>query len=286
MTEQSEPTDRGSASGHREADGGVGAILADLVAEQESLDELVADLTPGQWGTPTSSEGWTIADQIGHLAYFDVAAATAVTDPDAFGRSVSELMSAALGGGMSVDELTLGRHRAMAPAELLADWRRSRRELATAAGTLTEDDRVPWYGPSMGARSFLTARLMEAWAHGQDIADALGLERRASDRLRHIARLGFITRNWSYRNRGLEAPDTPVRVSLEAPSGGTWDYGPPDAPETVEGPAVDFCLVVTQRRHPHDTDLRITGETAREWMLLAQAFAGPPTDVPEPGSRP
>ncbi len=287
---QSQQTTR-AGSGHNTSGApggkqGVEEILGDLIAEQESLDELVSGLRSEQWATPTSSQGWSVADQIGHLTYFDLTAATAVTDPDTFKLSVAELMEVALGGEVSLDEMTLGAFRAMEPAELLSAWRQGREELAAAARTLDDDSRVPWYGPSMGAKSFLTARLMETWAHGQDIADAVGVRRPGSDRLRHIARLGFITRNWSYRNRGLEAPDTPVRVRLSAPSGGTWDYGPSDAPESVEGTALDFCLVVTQRRHPHDTDLRITGDAAREWMLLAQAFAGPPTDIPEPGSRP
>jgi uncharacterized protein (TIGR03084 family) len=134
----------------------------------------------------------------------------------------------------------------------------------------------------MGAKSFLTARLMECWAHGQDVLDALGVERTATDRLRHVARLGFITRGWSYANRGLEPPPGEVRVELAGPSGESWCFGPEDAPSAVTGPALDFCLVVTQRRHVDDTDLRITGEVARDWLEKAQAFAGPPTDGPTP----
>ncbi len=132
----------------------------------------------------------------------------------------------------------------------------------------------------MGAKSFLTARLMECWAHGQDVADALGLERSPSERLAHICRLGFITRRWSYVNRGEEMPDVAVRVELEAPGGATWTFGEDDAAETITGPAADFCLVVTQRRHLDDTNLVVDGDAAREWMSKAQIFAGPPTDGP------
>jgi uncharacterized protein (TIGR03084 family) len=137
----------------------------------------------------------------------------------------------------------------------------------------------------MGSKSFLTARLMEVWAHGQDIVDTVGAEREPTDRLRHIAQLGFITHGWSYINRGLEAPSDPLRLELTAPSGDTWTFGPDDAPESARGPALDFCLVATQRRHIDDTGLEAT-PGARDWMLLAQAFAGPATDGPAPGTRP
>ena len=157
-----------------------------------------------------------------------------------------------------------------------------RETLAAAAATLGNDTRIAWYGPSMGAKSFLTARLMEAWAHGQDVVDTVGASREPTDRLRHIAQLGFITRTWTYVNRGLEVPSTPVRVELDAPSGERWSFGPEDAEESIVGPALDFCLVTTQRRHVDDTALVVTGASARDWMEKAQLFAGPPSDGPTP----
>ncbi len=259
-------------------------VRTDLVAEQEALDAVVADLDPAAWATPTPSPGWTVADQVAHLTYFDGTAAQAAADPDAFAASLDALLGAMAEGEAAVDAATVGPYRAMAPAELLAAWRAGRAELAEAAAGLAEGDRVPWYGPSMGAASFLTARLMECWAHGQDVVDALGATRPATDRLRHVAQLGVITRWWSYANRGLEAPEVPVRVSLVAPgSGDTWTWGDASDPESIEGPAEDFCLVVTQRRHVDDTALVVAGEAARDWMLRAQAFAGPATDGPAAG---
>jgi len=163
---------------------------------------------------------------------------------------------------------------------LLAQWRANRLTLGRVASELDDNARIAWYGPSMGAKSFLTARLMEAWAHGQDIVDTLGVEREATDRLRHITQLGFITRGWTYMNRGLEAPDVSIRVELTSPSGDLWKFGPDDAEETIVGPAEDFCLVTTQRRHVDNTDLTVTGASARDWMEKAQLFAGPPSDGP------
>lgn len=261
----------------------VSRVAQDLQAEQQALDDVVSAMSDGGWAMPTPSPGWTVADQIGHLTYFDRAAATAITDPVAFRTLVSDLFAA--GSAEAVDEVTLGPCRRLPPSELTSAWRRGRVSLAEAAATLSGDDRIAWYGPSMGSKSFLTARLMEAWAHGQDVVDAVVAHRTPTDRLRHIAQLGSITRGWSYANRGLDIPDADVRVTLDAPSGGAWSFGPDDATDSVAGPAEDFCLVVTQRRHVDDTALQAT-PVARDWLLKAQCFAGPPTDGPAPGTRP
>jgi len=256
----------------------VDELAAELRDEQASLDAIVADLPAPRWQLATLSAGWTVADQIGHLTYFDGAAATAITDPEAFARSVADLVAAPDGG----EELTLHRH--LAPPALLEAWRANRAKLSEAAARLHDGDRVAWYGPSMGAKSFLTARLMECWAHGQDVVDAVGARRVSTDRLRHIARLGFLTRGWSYVNRGLEVPTGDVRVELTGPAGDLWTFGPEGAREVVAGPAIDFCLVVTQRRHVRDTALHVTGDLALDWMLKAQAFAGGATVGPTPRS--
>jgi uncharacterized protein (TIGR03084 family) len=164
--------------------------------------------------------------------------------------------------------------------DLLEAWREARLNLADKSSGLSESSRIVWYGPSMGSKSFLTARLMEVWAHGQDILDALGVQREETDRLQHIAQLGFITRSWSYINRALEPSTIPVKVILESPSGDMWEFGPEDAEETIHGLAKDFCLVTTQRRNLEDTSLIANGDAALEWIKIAQAFAGPATDGP------
>jgi uncharacterized protein (TIGR03084 family) len=125
----------------------------------------------------------------------------------------------------------------------------------------------------MAARSFLTARLMETWAHGQDVVDAVGAPRTPTARLRHVAHIGVRARPFSYLVNQLPMPDRPVYVALDAPDGSVWEWGEPAA-DSVRGPALDFCLVVTQRRHLADARLVIEGDAAREWMGFAQAFAG------------
>jgi len=261
----------------------VSDVLDDLTAEQRALDDVVAPLGPEQWLLPTPSDRWSVADQIGHLTYFDTTAALAISDPEAFVAHRAELVGS-FADELAVDEVTLGHFRALDAGDQLAEWRRRRDELERVARELSDDDRIEWYGPSMGSKSFLTARLMEVWAHGQDVCDAVGAHRPPTDRLRHIAQLGVITRGWSYLVRGETPPDEPVRVTLTAPSGATWTWGPDDADACIDGPAEDFCLVVTQRRHLADTALEVTGDAALDWMSKAQAFAGSATTGPPPRS--
>ena len=259
-------------------------LLQDLLDEQASLDEVVAPLDDRAWSLPTPSPRWSVSDQIGHLCYFDGAAVQAVRDPEGFAEEARRMQEASLASETSGDDFTLGEFRALPVGDRLERWRGNRRRLSEAVGTLGERDRVSWYGPSMGAKSFVTARLMEAWAHGVDVCDTVGAHREPTHRLRHVAQLGYLTRGWSYVNRGLVPPEGDVRVELAAPSGEIWswgDTGPADAGAgAVTGPAVDFCLVVTQRRHVADTALEVSGEHAREWLSMAQAFAGPSTDGP------
>jgi uncharacterized protein (TIGR03084 family) len=245
---------------------GVRDLLADLGAEHDALDAVLAAVT--DWEQPTPATGWTIADCIAHLWHFDGRAALAVTEP---ARFVDELGSE--------PALVAESHRAAhaAGAGLRSTWRSRAGEMIDGFAAADPSVRVPWYGPAMSLKSFVTARLMETWAHGQDVVDALDVDRPATDRLRHVAFIGVRARPFSYTNRGLAVPDGDVRVELVAPSGETWTFGASDT-DVVRGSALDFCLVVTQRRHRDDTELVIDGPLAQEWMAIAQAFAGPPTD--------
>jgi len=248
-------------------------LLADLEDEHAELDALLAPLDAASWDRPTPAEGWAVRDQVSHLAFFDEAAALAVVEPDRF-RARAEAMLATTGDPMAEH---LARGRALDGAAVLAWWRRARADMLAAARTVDEGARIPWFGPSMGVMSFVSARLMETWAHGQDVADALGVARRPSARLRHVAHLGVRARPFSYAVRGLEVPGGPVAVELVGPAGErwSWDAGD-DAADVVRGTALDFCLVVTQRRHVANTALEVDGPLAEGWLAIAQAFAGPP----------
>jgi uncharacterized protein (TIGR03084 family) len=250
--------------------------LADLTAEQDSLDALVAGLTAVQWSAATPAAGWDIRDQIAHLAFVDELAAQAITAPDEF----AETLARANADQYAFEAAAARRGREQPGEETLAWWRRVRAQSRAALAGADPQLRLPWFGPPMKLRSFVTARLMETWAHGQDVADALGAEREPTDRLANIAHMGVVTRGWSFASHGLPAPASELRVDLLLPSGRRAQWGPAEAAAQVRGPALDFCLVVTQRRHWTDTALEATGQDARDWLEIAQAFAGPPTVTP------
>ncbi|WP_190017529.1 TIGR03084 family metal-binding protein [Streptomyces lucensis] len=247
-------------------------VIDDLRAESEELDLLTAELTPRQWALPTPAPGWTVAHQIAHLAWTDHSALLAVTDAGAFQALVEKALAAP---GTFVDEGAEEGAR-LPHAELTATWRAGCDALQQALRSAPPGGRFPWYGPPMSAASMATARLMETWAHGLDIAEALGVVSPPTDRIRHVARLGVRTRDFAYTVHGLTPPAEEIRVELRAPSGDVWAYGPEDAAQRVTGPAVDFCLLVTQRAHRADLALTAEGPDADRWLGIAQAFAGPP----------
>ncbi|GAA1226077.1 TIGR03084 family metal-binding protein [Prauserella halophila] len=248
------------------------AILDDLDAESAELDELVAPLSDAGWQRPTPAEGWTIAHQIAHLTWTDDRAVLAARSPDDFG---AELERAVEGGEDYVDAGAREIATGTGPADLLGRWRAGRAVLREALAAVPAGRKLPWYGPPMSPASMVTARLMETWAHGQDVADTLGVERSPAARLRHVVRIGVRTRDFAFLVHGRTPPAAEFRVELTAPDGTDWTFGPADATDRVTGSALDFCLLVTQRRHRDDTGLQASPD-AEEWLRIAQTFAGPP----------
>ncbi|HEX3752085.1 MAG TPA: TIGR03084 family metal-binding protein [Streptosporangiaceae bacterium] len=250
----------------------LGPLLGDLAAESAVVDGLLAPLTLTDWARPTPAAGWTIADQVSHLAYFDQVTLLSLTDPDRFRQEAQKLAA----DGEDYPDRVAAEHRHLSGADLLPWFRTARQQLLDRYAACDPAARLPWFGPDMGVASSVTARIMETWAHGQDIADAAGAERPPTARLRHVADIGIRARPYSYLANGLPVPADPIRVELTAPDGAVWTWGPAGAADRVTGPALDFCLAVTQRRHRADTALVITGPQAGQWMTIAQAFAGPP----------
>lgn len=239
-------------------------VLHDLRVESALLDDLVAPLY--DWSLPTPAKGWTVGHQIGHLAWTDHVSVQAITDPEGFQR---QLQNADLS---LVDDIAAEN---AARPDLLAYWRAGREQLAEVLAKVPQGEKLQWFGPPMSAVSMATARLMETWAHGQDVADALGVQRQPSERLRHVAHIGVRTIKFAFLVNGLTPPDEEIRVELQGPSG-MWTWGPEDAENRITGQAMDFCLLVTQRRHRDDLDVTAKGEVAQRWLPIAQAFAGPP----------
>jgi uncharacterized protein (TIGR03084 family) len=258
----------------------LGELCDDLDAEHAALDVLVAGLDAAGWRTPTAAQGWTIRNQIGHLRFVEGRAVLSFEDPAGF--------EAALAGDRE-DAARFAHHMDGNPlpdddADLLAQWRRTAHRFVQLARAMDPAARVPWYGPPMRPASMVSARIMETWAHAEDVADALGVEREPTARLKHIAHLGVGARRFSSVVRGLDVDETPVFVDLVGPDGARWTWGDESATDVVRGDALDFCLVVTRRRRAEDTDLLVTGPAATRWMAIAQAFAGPPG--PDPAPRP
>ncbi len=248
----------------------VDPVLVDLAGEVAAIDSLLSSLSQVDWSKQTPAPGWNVADQVIHLGLFDRRAQWSMTEPERFNEDMRALMTK--GGVEGVHDAE--RHRS--PDDLLLWWRNGAADLASAARSLDLSARCVWYGPSMSARSMLTARLMETWAHGYDIADAVGVTMPATDRLRHVAHIGVGARRFAFAANKREMPDGDVFVELVAPSGAVWTWGESSATNSVKGDALNFCLAVTQRRHLDDCDLDVQGSLAVEWMSIAQAFAGAP----------
>lgn len=248
----------------------VAALVTDLAGETESLDALIDGLDEAALLLDTPAEGWTIRDQLAHLAGFDAAAVSAMVDPAGFVQEVDAERAAGLDPVARFTELG----RELEPRRVVDWWHDARRSLLSTAGSADASQRVPWYGPAMSLMSFLSARLMETWAHGQDIRDALGVAAEPTPRLRHVAHLGVGARAYSYRIHHLDGAEVPVFVELEAPNGERWTWGDAASAQSVRGSALDFCLAVTQRRHLDDLALDVVGDAAQTWMSIAQAFAG------------
>ncbi len=247
----------------------IASLTADLLAESAELRAVLASLSPSDWARPTPAEGWTVTDEVTHLAYFDDVTRQSVTDPERFQADADQLVA----GGMDFPDRVAAQYHDTPPDELLAWFDRSRAELAQAFLAADPAVRLPWFGPPMSLASSVTARIMETWAHGQDILDTFGIDRVPTARLRHVADIGVRALRFSYAVNGRE---------LTAPDGPDWTWGPAEAANRVTGDALDFCLVVTQRRHRDDTKLDVRGAAATEWIAIAQAFAG----VAGPGRAP
>lgn len=246
-------------------------LLDDLAGERAETALLLAGLAPDAWDRPSPAEGWLLRDCVVHLAETDEHAANIAERqppaPPGRRREPGEVLT----HGMKA-------WRDRPGADVRAWWQQAGDRMLAALGGYNGDERLPWAGREMSIVSFTTARLMEHWSHGLDIHDAAGVAAVDTDRLKSIAHLGFITRDFAFRTHGLEPPTVALRVELTAPSGAAWAWGPADAPDRIAGTAGDFCRVVTQRIHWSDTVLRAEGPTAQRFLEVAQAFAGPPGD--------
>ncbi len=253
----------------------------DFRQETRSLHSLIASLPAETYSEPTQFKGWTIVDVIRHLHFWNRMAHCQLSDPD---QLVEHL------GQMKARGITMRAYEAeklghLGPAELVAEWASFAEDTADLFATADPKARLKWAGPDMSARSSITARLMETWAHGQEVYDHAGKVRKNEDRVRNIVTLGVNTYGWTYATRGQKPPGSMPYLVLTAPSGEVWTQGEPSETERIEGLAEEFCQVVTQTRNIVDTKLKVLGAVASDWMSKAQCFAGAPNPPPAPGTR-
>ena len=247
------------------------SVFDDLTADRDEIDSLVAGIDDSQWALDTPAPGWTIAHQVAHLSFIFSLAGMAASDPDAF-EQITASAKSDFNGAINA---ALGLYLPSSPQDLLARWRTESTECIKALAAVPGDQVVPWLVRPLPPAILACAGIMEMFAHGQDIADALGVRRERTDRLRHLAGFAVLTWEFGYQARGLTPPDVEFRFELTAPSGEPWEFGPENAAQKITGPAEDFCLLVTRRRHRDDLAVVATGPDADQWLNIAQAYRGP-----------
>ncbi|OXM53134.1 TIGR03084 family protein [Amycolatopsis thailandensis] len=250
------------------------AVIADLSAEAGSFEDLLTGLSDEDWAKVTPAVGWTVAHQVGHLTFVYRIAALAASDPEKFTAMTSTIGER--GGFDAVVSATAAEHLAEGPAALLGHWQAARKAAVGALAAVPTESTVPWLVNPLPPTVLCAAGMMEAFAHGQDIADALGIRRERTDRLRRIVDFVALTWQFGYESNGLTPPAKPFRFEVSGPSGETWYAGAGDA-ETglITGPAEDLVLLATRRRHRDDLDLKGDTAAAEEWLGIAQAYRGP-----------
>lgn len=256
------------------------SVFSDLAEAGDEVDAMVARLTAAAWSTPTPAVGWSIAHQIAHLAATFRLARIAASDPGAFAAT-----AARFSGDFDADVArALSGYVVLPPTELVSRWRGERAGAVAALAAVPAGQPVPWLVRPLPAPVLAAAGMTELFGHGQDIADALHIRPRHTDRIRHIVQFAARTWEFGYLARGLTPPELDgFGFELTAPSGEVWTLGAPDAQQWVSGPAIDLCLLVTRRRHRDDLALKATGTDADRWLDIAQAYRGPAGPGRAPG---
>ena len=254
-------------------------VYDDLIADGDDVEALVIGLSEAQWSTATPSPGWTVKHQIAHLAFVAHLAALSAAEPEDFAAHAADAKRDFQG---AVDA-ALTAYLKLSTDALVDKWREERNTAAKALAAVEPTATVPWLVTPLPPSVLAAAGMMELFGHGQDIADAVGRTRELTDRIGHLAWFGFRTRDFGYHAHGLTPPTEEFRVELTGPSGVVWEFGPADATQRVTGPAADFALLVSRRRHRDDLALTAQGEEADRWLDIAQAYRGPAGTGRRPG---
>ncbi|MCY4238099.1 MAG: TIGR03084 family metal-binding protein [Rhodospirillaceae bacterium] len=253
----------------------------DFNAESDLLHDLLKDRDNSDFDRVTLFRNWSVNDVLGHLHMWNHAADLSATNEAGF----REFLSAFGAAGAQHFPYTHEWSGGLKGQALLDAWRELYSDMARRWQSFDPEKRVKWAGPDMSVQMSIVARHMETWAHGQEVFDLFGVRRQDEDRIRNIVDLGVRTFGWTFANRQIDRPPIKPFVELTAPSGATWRWNDESDRDYIKGAATDFCQVVTQTRSVADVALDIAGVSARQWMAIAQCFAGPPVDPPAPGMR-
>jgi uncharacterized protein (TIGR03084 family) len=251
-------------------------ILSDLVAEQQSLDQFLQRIHERNWKLPTPAKGWSIQDTVSHLAFTETFAARAIEEGQTFidAEQVTD-----------IDEWTargVEAGRGKRYQEVIEWWRNGRASVVDALSRMDASDRIPWVVSSVSAKGFATLRLMETWAHGLDIKEAMDgrlpvnedeeEEETDSPRLRHVAWLAHRMLPFAFEQAGETYPDQGIRVQLMGPRYASWVYGPRETDQVIKGIASEFCRVAVHRVDVTDTGLKAIGDDAETALRVIRAY--------------
>ncbi|MEV6909828.1 TIGR03084 family metal-binding protein [Amycolatopsis sp. NPDC051071] len=255
-------------------------VIKDLTTEGEQVDALVADLDGAGWALPTPATGWSVKHQIAHLSFIFKIAGLAAAEPQKFVELAKTSMARGFDAAVNA---ALDDYLGDPDEVVLARWRAERDAGIKALAAVPADQVVPWLVNPLPPAILACAGMMELFAHGQDVADALGVRPRRTDRLAYLVGFGVRVRDFGYEARGLTPPEQEFRFEITSPSGQLWAFGPEDSRQRITGSAEDFCLLITRRRHRDDLDVRAEGALADHWLDIAQAYRGPAGEGRRPG---
>ena len=256
----------------------------DFCDESNAVYKLLSSLSDSDYEEKTQFKGWNFNNVIGHLHVWNYAADLSLQDGDDwknFANSALEMLG--IDSTMNQFEETITK--GIKGKELLDTWKSYYEEMTERFALADPKKRVKWMGPDMSARSSISARHMETWAHAQELYDTLGVDRINEDRIKNIVVIGNNTFKYCFTINKRELPEETPRLELTAPSGEVWEFNNPSNENKISGKAEEFCQGVTQVRNIEDVNLNVSGDIANDWMSIAQCFAGGAEIPPRPGTR-